>query len=205
MAISGSFLILFLTQHLCINLTSLIPDNGETFNQISHFMGHNPVVQFILQPILISGVIFHFIMGFWLEIENRQSRLQKYSQVNTNTSWTSKNMILSGLVILAFLILHFYDFWVPEIQEKYFIQSLPDPDKYFLELKHKFENNSARTLIYCFSFILLGLHLDHGFSSAFSSMGIGLKQKNTIKRIARGFSISITVGFSCIALYHYLI
>ena len=78
MALSGLFLVIFLTQHLAINLTSIIPDNGKTFNAISHFMGYNPVVQFILQPILMFGVCFHFIMGFVLEYQNRQARNEKY-------------------------------------------------------------------------------------------------------------------------------
>ena len=78
MALSGIFLMIFLLQHLSINLTSLIPDGGKTFNTISHFMGYNPLVQFVLQPILIFGVFFHFIMGLVLEYENRVARKQKY-------------------------------------------------------------------------------------------------------------------------------
>ena len=119
MAISGIFLMLFLIQHLTINLTSLLPDDGNTFNNISHFMGYNPIIQFILQPILIFGVCFHFIMGFILELANYRARNVKYVQHETSASWASKNMIISGLVILAFLALHFYDFWLPEIEYKY--------------------------------------------------------------------------------------
>src|SRR5690606_34353800 len=65
MALSGLFLVVFLTQHFTINITSVI--DPETFNSWSHFMGYNPLVQFVLQPILIAGVIVHFIMGFTLE------------------------------------------------------------------------------------------------------------------------------------------
>jgi succinate dehydrogenase / fumarate reductase cytochrome b subunit len=45
--------------------------SADTFNSISHFMGNNPLVQFVIQPILIVGVIFHFIMGFVLDFKNR--------------------------------------------------------------------------------------------------------------------------------------
>ena len=86
MALSGLFLIIFLAQHLTINLTSIIPDNGNTFNTISHFMGYNPIVQFILQPILIFGVCFHFVMGFILEYQNRQARNEKYIYHKTRSS-----------------------------------------------------------------------------------------------------------------------
>ena len=76
MALSGLFLILFLAQHFTINVTSVFSD--EIFNMLSHFMGNNPLVQFVLQPILIFGVIFHFVMGFVLDFKNRKSRNVKY-------------------------------------------------------------------------------------------------------------------------------
>ena len=69
MALSALFLIIFLLQHFTINFTSIFSE--ETFNELSHFMGTNPLVQFVLQPVLMFGVAFHFIMGFILEIKNR--------------------------------------------------------------------------------------------------------------------------------------
>ena len=204
MALSGFFLILFLLQHLVINLTSLIPDNGNTFNAISHFMGYNPFVQFVLQPILIFGVFFHFIMGFFLEYENRRTRKQKYINHKTRSSWISKNMIISGLTILAFLALHFYDFWIPEIDHKYINPIEPDPLKYFSELQGKFYGQTTRTLIYCFSFVLLGMHLNHGLSSSVQSVGVANKKNKTIRLISNIYSILISIGFSFIAIYHYL-
>src|SRR5690554_61184 len=76
MALSGLFLIVFLAQHLTINLSSVF--SPETFNSWSDFMGTNPIVQFIFQPILILGVLFHFIMGVVLEIQNNRARQIKY-------------------------------------------------------------------------------------------------------------------------------
>ena len=67
MALSAFFLMFFILQHFAINILSVI--NPDTFNEVSHFMGTNPLVQFALQPILIFGVIFHFTMGFILEFE----------------------------------------------------------------------------------------------------------------------------------------
>ena len=124
MAISGIFLIIFLLQHFIINITSVFSES--IFNQFSHFMGTNFVVQFIAQPILILGVIFHFVMGFVLDFKNRTSRKIKYVKYkgDTNASWMSRNMIISGLTVLAFLVLHFVDFWIPEINVKKSISSL---------------------------------------------------------------------------------
>tara|TARA_B100000902_G_C27302941_1_gene913855 strand:+ start:1545 stop:2195 length:651 start_codon:yes stop_codon:yes gene_type:complete len=203
MALSGIFLMIFLIQHLAINLTSLIPDDGKTFNQISHFMGYNPLVQFILQPILIFGVCFHFVMGFILEYQNRKARNQKYIYHKTKSSWISKNMIITGLVILGFLALHFYDFWIPEIEYKYIEMGLSDPTKYFHELKEKFYGETFRTIIYCLSFMLLGMHLNHGLSSSFQSIGLSSSRENKLRMAANIYSVTISIGFIAIAVYHY--
>tara|TARA_B100001059_G_scaffold90640_1_gene89382 strand:+ start:10832 stop:11488 length:657 start_codon:yes stop_codon:yes gene_type:complete len=203
MALSGLFLVIFLLQHFTINLTSVF--SKEMFNFLSHFMGNNPLVQFVLQPVLIFGVVFHFIMGFILEFKNRSSRNQKYYNFKgkANSSWISRNMILSGIVILSFLGLHFYDFWIPEMQYKY-IEFLPEnPDRYFDELVHKFES-LPRVIIYNISFIFLSLHLLHGFSSSFQTIGFNNKYTLSLKFFTISFSIIIPLGFILIALFHYL-
>lgn len=202
MALSGIFLMVFLVQHLAINMTSLIPDNGYTFNKISHFMGYNPIVQFILQPILMLGVCFHFTMGIYLEYQNRKARTSKYVFHKTRSSWISKNMILSGLVVLAFLALHFYDFWVPEMDYKYVSKIIPTEDRYYHELQEKFHNTS-RTVIYCISFVLLGLHLNHGLASSFQSVGVTRSSQKKLKFIANVYSLSIAIGFTLVAIFHY--
>ena len=203
MALSGLFLVLFLTQHFSINLLSIFSESS--FNEVSHFMGNNPIVQFILQPILILGVLFHFSMGFILELQNSGSRSVKYASYkgSTNASWMSRNMIYSGIVILSFLGLHFYDFWVPEMNYKY-IEVLPlNPDRYFEELVHKFES-PVRVGIYVLSFVFLALHLLHGFASSFQSVGVNNKYSKTIKYFTIAFSVVIPSGFIFIALFHHL-
>ena len=203
MALSGLFLVLFLTQHFSINLLSIFSESS--FNEVSHFMGNNPIVQFILQPILILGVLFHFSMGFILELQNSGSRSVKYASYkgSANASWMSRNMIYSGIVILSFLGLHFYDFWVPEMNYKY-IEVLPlNPDRYFEELVHKFES-PVRVGIYVLSFVFLALHLLHGFASSFQSVGVNNKYSKTIKYFTVAFSVVIPSGFIFIALFHHL-
>ena len=135
-------------------------------------MGTFWLVQYILQPILILGVIFHFVMGFILEIKNNKSREIKYvkNNGNANSSWMSRNMIWSGLVILSFMILHFIDFWIPEIAYKY-VNFLPeDPTRYFHEIQAKFIH-PERVIAYVIAFVFLSLHLMHGFQSSFQSVG----------------------------------
>jgi succinate dehydrogenase / fumarate reductase cytochrome b subunit len=153
MALSGLFLVLFLLLHVTINLSSVI--SPEIFNSWSHFMGYNPLVQFLLQPILIAGVIVHFVMGIVLEVQNKKARTIKYARFkgSANAPWVSRNMILTGLVVLAFLGLHFYDFWIHEINYKFVEASPQDPSRYYTETVEKFEP-LWRTVIYVVSFNL---------------------------------------------------
>lgn len=204
MALSGLFLVIFLLQHLFINSFTVFSE--DTFNRYSHFMGTDDLVQFVLQPILIIGVLFHFIMGIFLEVNNSKARpvSNKKFSGSANSSWMSRNMLFTGLVILAFLALHFYDFWFPEIVHKYvYIQDHPlDTTRYYRETIEKF-HNPWRTGLYVFSFVFLALHLLHGFSSSFQSIGFNNKYSKSFKGFTIAFSILVPLGFMFIALYHY--
>ncbi len=206
MALSAFFLMFFLLQHFAINITSVF--SADLFNELSHFMGTNPVVQFALQPVLIFGVIFHFVMGFILEIKNNKARQIKYAKNNggANSSWMSRNMIWSGLAILAFIVLHFIDFWFPEINTKYIIgdmSGMHDGEfRYFHELQEKFLS-PVRVGAYVIAFVFLALHLLHGFMSAFQSVGANNKYTRGLKGFAKVYAIGLPLGFIFIALYHH--
>jgi succinate dehydrogenase / fumarate reductase, cytochrome b subunit len=209
MALSAFFLMFFLLQHFVINLTSIFPNDGKTFNDLSHFMGTNPLIQYVIQPVLIFGVVFHFVMGFVLEIKNNNARTIKYTKNNgaANSTWMSRNMIWSGLAILAFMILHFIDFWFPEINTK-FIQGdwsgIHNGEfRYFEELQHKFLSH-VRTIAYVIAFVFLSLHLMHGFNSAFQSVGANNKYTKGLKTFGKLYAILIPLGFVVIALFHHL-
>jgi succinate dehydrogenase / fumarate reductase cytochrome b subunit len=203
MALSGLFLVLFLALHVTINFSSVI--SPEIFNQWSHFMGYNPLVQFIMQPILIAGVIVHFVMGFILELQNKKARAVKYVKYrgSANAPWTSRNMIITGALVLAFLGLHFYDFWIHEVNYK-FVQANPeDPTRYYAETVEKFAP-VWRTVLYVVSFVLLSLHLWHGFASSFQTMGVNNKYTPVIRNFTRLYAIVVPLLFIFIALYHHL-
>ena len=80
MALSAFSLMFFLLQHFAINILSVF--NPDVFNEVSHFMGTNPFVQFALQPVLIFGVVFHFVMVFVLELKNKKANGVKYAKNN---------------------------------------------------------------------------------------------------------------------------
>jgi succinate dehydrogenase / fumarate reductase cytochrome b subunit len=202
MALSGLFLIMFLALHFFINLTSVF--SPDTFNEMSHFMGYNPLIQFVMQPILVAGVVFHFVMGIVLERKNQNARPVAYAKYNgaANASWASRNMIVSGLVVLAFIGLHFYDFWVQEIVYKYVDGNAIETTRYYPELVAKFES-PIRTGLYCLAFILLSVHLWHGFNSSFQSVGFNNKFSKSLHKLGYAFAIVVPFGFIFIALFHH--
>lgn len=202
MALSGLFLISFLSLHLFINLTSVF--SADTFNMMSHFMGYNPIIQFVMQPVLVAGVVFHFIMGMVLDFKNRKARPVSYANYNgaANASWASRNMIVSGLVVLAFIGLHFYDFWVQEIVYKYVNAEVINETRYYPELVAKFES-PVRTGLYSLAFILLSIHLWHGFNSSFQSVGFNNKYSKSLHNLGYAFAIVVPFGFIFIALFHH--
>ena len=204
MALSGFFLMFFLLQHLAINFISII--NPNLFNRTSHFMGTNFFIQFILQPILLFGVIFHLGMGMYLDFKNKVSRPINYAVNNPseNSTWMSRNMIITGIMIMLFLALHFYDFWIPEIKYKYINFKAESPERYYGELQHKF-HDLWRVIIYCISFVFLSLHLLHGFQSSLQSVGLrSSKHASKIKTLSNIYAILVPVGFILIAIFHYL-
>lgn len=204
MALSAFFLIIFLIVHLLINFLSVF--SPEAFNEASHFMGTNPLVQFLFQPILLIGVIFHFIMGFVLELKNKKARGPVgyvKSSPSANSSWASRYMIVTGAMILLFLVLHFSDFWIPTVAHNHFGVASSHESEY-AHLLAKFEP-IWRVILYVIAFILLGIHLMHGFQSAFQSMGANHRKYNGfIKGFGKAYAVLIPLGFIFIALFHFV-
>ena len=213
MALSGFFLLIFLLQHMSINMVSVI--SADLFNETSHFMGTNPLVQFALQPVLMIGVLFHLGMGVYLEKQNRAARPIKYAMNKgaANSSWMSRNMIITGITVMLFLGLHLYDFWVHEMKVKYVqgdMTGLIDPVviesgyRYWIELHEKF-HDPVRVGIYIVSFVFLALHLLHGFQSAFQSVGFSHNRYTPmIKKLSNVYAIFVPACFIFIAVYHFM-
>jgi succinate dehydrogenase / fumarate reductase cytochrome b subunit len=204
MALSGFFLMFFLLQHLLINMLSVI--SPDMFNNVSHFMGYNPIIQFIMQPVLVFGIIFHLAMGMYLEYQNNKARNIKYASNNAKASspWVSRNMIISGITVLIFLILHMSDFWAHEMNYKYIQVSPEDPTRYWAELHHEM-GEKLHLIIYTIANIFLALHLLHGFQSSFQSVGFNHNKYTPIlKTLGNVYAILIPFGFIFIAFYHFL-
>jgi succinate dehydrogenase / fumarate reductase cytochrome b subunit len=89
-----------------------------------------------------------------------------------------------------------------EMVYKYVAVNPLDETRYFHELAEKFES-PVRTALYCISFVLLALHLKHGFSSSFQSVGFNNKYSRGLRNFGLGFAFIVPFGFIFIALFHH--
>lgn len=199
MSLLGLFLMVFLVVHLGVNLL-LLSSDPALFNEASHFMATNPIIQ-TMQYVLALGFILHIVLGIVLSMQNNKARPMGYAKNNAaaNSSLESRTMIQTGLLILLFLILHMRNFF-------YVIKFGTVPPGGDYALVTDFFGVWYYTLIYVLAFILLGLHLNHGFQSAFQSIGLNNKSAASIwKYIGTIYSVFIAGGFSLIALYHFFV
>jgi succinate dehydrogenase / fumarate reductase cytochrome b subunit len=77
-----------------------------------------------------------------------------------------------------------------------------DPTRYFHELQENFKS-PIKTGSYLIAFVLLALHLLHGFQSAFQSLGMNNKYTKCVKTLGNTYAIIIPLGFIFIALFHH--
>ena len=199
MALSGLFLIIFLITHLVINSLTLA-SSKDLFNEAAHFMATNPII-YAMQYVLALGFIIHIGMGIKLTIQNKRARSQEYvyNKMSKNTDLSSRSMIVSGALVIVFLALHLRDYFY---QMKFV--GLPEGTTDY-DLVVNLFTNPYYTAIYVIAFIVLGIHLNHGFKSAFQSMGANHKKYNPlIKIVSTAYSIVIALGFSTIAIFHFI-
>lgn len=199
MSLLGLFLVVFLIVHLGVNLLLLSKD-PELFNAASHFMATNPLIQ-VMQYVLALGFILHIILGIILTYQNYIARPKGYAKSNTaaNSSLESRTMIYTGLLILLFLVIHMRNFF-------YVIKFGEVPNGGDYALVTEFFGIWYYTVLYVVAFILLGLHLNHGFQSAFQSVGLNNKTWTPVlKLLGTIYSVIIAGGFSLVALYHFFV
>jgi succinate dehydrogenase / fumarate reductase cytochrome b subunit len=206
MALTGLFLILFLTGHVSGNMLLFKGDGGQAFNMYAKFMTTNPAVK-LLSYLTYISVLGHIIYSIALSQHNKSARPVPYSTSNgsSNSAWSSRNMGVLGTIILIFLVVHLQGFWaqmhwgeVPMITyegEEY--------KNLFLIVSEAFKQEWLVAL-YVLSMIFLGFHLSHGFTSAFQTLGINHKKYSpAIKAIGTAYSILVPALFASMPVYIY--
>lgn len=206
MSITGFFLMAFLVVHLSINLLLIFDDTGVLFNQGAHFMATNPIIK-IVEPLLALGFILHMAYAGFLTLQNMQARPVKYKKVNQkdSSSWASRNMFILGTLILIFLVLHIMNFY----WKLKFTDTVPAIMVHGTEMENTyqlvaglFKTNIWYDITYILGGIFLGLHLTHGFWSAFQTIGwSGDLWRKRLYVVGYIYAVIIAIGFSIIPLY----
>jgi succinate dehydrogenase / fumarate reductase cytochrome b subunit len=196
LALTGLFICFFLIAHLSANFLLLLPEEQARtlYNTYSETLRSNPLIT-IVAYINYACIIFHVIYALLITLKNRQARHIGYGKVHAdeNSTWTSRNMLFLGFLILAFIIIHMANFWF-----KVKIQG-QDDDLY--QMVVDLFREPLYLVIYVGSMLPLGLHLTHAVHSAFRTLGLYHKRYLAlISKISLIYAIIISVGFAIIPL-----
>ena len=171
MAASGAVLVLFVTFHCCMNSIAICWP--ATYNSLCEFLGANWYA-LIASVALALFILLHIVYACWLTIQNRKARgpvRYAISKKPKTVEWSSKNMLVLGIVILGFLVVHLIQFWAKmQLQEIRGVHDVLPPAAGTLFLQEAFQTNWT-WIVYIIGFIALWFHLNHGIWSMFQSVG----------------------------------
>ena len=208
MALAGLFLATFLLVHLGINLTLIIFDDPRIFNIAAHFMATNILIK-VFEIVLFGGILLHIIYGLILQLLNWIARPIRYKVNNpAQTSFFSKFMIHTAVIILVFLVIHLFDFYFKAKFGHGHVAEITYNGKIYHDLGtmvlEKFQILWV-DIFYIVCFLFLGFHLLHGFASAFQTLGLNHKVYTpVIKTIGYLYTFIVVAGFIVIPLWIYL-
>ncbi|MCA9079988.1 MAG: succinate dehydrogenase cytochrome b subunit [Planctomycetaceae bacterium] len=200
MGITGLFLCFFLVVHLAGNL--LLFAGQEIYDEYAHKLHSNGELLIVAEILLFSAFAVHILYAISLTLTNKEAREQGYAVQRSKVPGRAFNilgltpdntMVITGLVVFLFLTVHLSDFkfewaWGDQLEgiEPYAKAQLILAD-------------AGRVVIYVVGALFLGIHVAHGFASAFQSLGLNHpKYTPTIKSLSRVFGFVVAIGFGCI-------
>jgi len=202
-ALTGLAMVGFLLMHLAGNL--LVFAGPATFNHYSQVLVGNPLL--VPAELGLLGILFvHVYKTIRMYLANRAARPvgyreKKWTGHTSRKSIASTTMIFSGLVIFAFLALHLGTF---KYGAHYTMAGTETRDLY--RLVTEVFSQPAYVVFYVVCMVLVGLHLRHGFSSAFQSLGAEHpRYTNRLLLIGRILAVVVGGGFALIPVWVYLV
>ncbi|MDD5283966.1 MAG: succinate dehydrogenase cytochrome b subunit [Bacteroidales bacterium] len=201
MSVTGLFLILFLTLHVVANLTILW--GPEVYQKVTDFMGTNPLIQ-VMVPVLALGFIVHIGYSFIITLRNLKARGDVSYKSGSKSpglgfdNWAARNMLVLGCIVLGFLVLHLSHFWT-KMQWQQFTGGEPE-DGYLLVTGYL--GTPWIAVCYIVWFAALWLHINHGFWSAFQTLGLNnARIIPLLRKISFLYSTLLFAGFSLIVIW----
>jgi succinate dehydrogenase / fumarate reductase, cytochrome b subunit len=212
MSITGLFLIMFLIVHLSLNLLLIFDDSGDLFNMAAYFMATNPMIK-IMEPVLALGFVIHIIWSLIISYQNMKARPVGYLKTNqtVNSEWASRNMLILGAMLVIFMGLHLYHFWLkmkitgdPLLTHTMVMQGgvEVEMENAYALVSTFFKESIVYGIFYIIGGWLLGLHVSHGFWSAFQTIGLNNQLwRKRLYTVAKVIGWVFTLGFAAIPLY----
>lgn len=225
MGITGLLLCGFLVVHLAGNL--LMFAGAETYDHYAHTLHSNPFLK-IAETGLFALFFVHILLAFRVTRENRAARPDQYKRKQSKQTDvvsavpTSTWMLVSGLFVLGFLVLHIVDMKMEKRPDLAYTKPAvvaaegaeaagdePAISAAETEMVDKSPYEKAETVLtnpismtgYTVGVLFLGFHLSHGFSSAFQSLGWNHPKYNRcIKLCGIGFAVLIAIGFASLPI-----
>jgi len=173
MGVTGLILILFITGHVLGNMSLFAgPDGINAYAEHLHSLG--PVL-WLIRLVMLTIFVVHIWFGITLTLENKAARPLGYNQkTNLRTGFASETMIVSGLVLLAFVIYHVLNFTTHSVLIPTDVlgnDALGRFDVYTMVVS-TFKQIKLNVALYIVGMIFLLLHVSHGFGSFFQSLGL---------------------------------
>lgn len=197
-AATGLLAVSFLIMHLSGNF--LIFKGHEVFNNYALLLKKLGAFLWLFRGLLLVSIVAHIYLTISLAIENRRARGGSYAEYKVHTKskkLSSRTMAITGLLILAYLIWHLFDF---TFAEHVGIVGGQDLGLYGLVV------NEFKDPIHAFLYIafmcVIGFHLSHAIQSVLQTFGLSDdKLLARYQKISLGLGIFVAAGFSSIPLY----
>ena len=198
-AITGVILIVFVIGHLIGNLQIFL--GPEWINAYSQHLRDLGPLLWLIRIFLLASVILHIYFTILLAIENRRARPERYIDRNyVKASWASRHMVVSGLVVLTFIIFHLLHFTARKFNPQFPLLKLDPLNRYdvYSMMVYGFQNVYVSTF-YVVGLFLLTLHLTHGSLSFFQSLGLNNERLTPKLAIGgRAFAWLLFIGYTSI-------
>lgn len=202
MAITGSFLLIFLIIHLVGNIT-LFFGPGAFNGYVSALDVVKPLIR-VIEVVLLAAFVLHIFNGLRLWLENKRARgiTYKVNGSKENSTIFSRTMAVTGSIILIFLVSHLATFfWRFNVHDP---MGLATQHQYY-DVVVYFFNIWWYAILYVVAMILLGYHLNHGFQSAFQTFGWNHNRYfPVIKKLGTIYAIIMALGFASMPIYFLL-
>jgi len=195
MALTGVILAGFVLVHMLGNLQ--VYQGPEALDAYGKLLRKEPALLWTFRLVLLSAVGLHIWAFLALTRKNLQARPQAYqARKYKESSLASRSMIITGPLILAFIIYHILHLTTgtvhPDFQEGAVYHNLVAGLKGL---------GGIVGWIYIVAMIMLAFHLWHGVWSMFQTLGAPEDRYRSLgRRFATIFTILVTLGFASVPL-----